>query len=193
VGKLKNPRRECFVQERIKGKSQRQAYLTAYPSSKKWKDESVDTAAFKLAKTAEVLHRFEELREQRLDRAIDEGTVGLKEVIERLTDIGFTDTTEFARIVGREHIDSLGNVRVRQSVELTPTDEIPKNKRVAIAGIKQGVNGIEVKVHDQVKTLVQLAGVLERTGGASDDDDNDDGFLEAMKGEAGNIWGDDDE
>ena len=59
-----NVRQEQFVQELAKGKTQRQAYLLAYPSSKKWKPETVDVKASLLANQDKVLVRLEELRRE---------------------------------------------------------------------------------------------------------------------------------
>jgi phage terminase small subunit len=58
---------ELFCQELMKGKSQRQAYLAAYPRSQKWKPESVDREASILKKKPKVSQRIEELREEQLD------------------------------------------------------------------------------------------------------------------------------
>ena len=55
-------KQERFVQELIKGKSQRDAYKIAYPNSKKWKDNSVDREASVLLKKPKVSQRFEELK-----------------------------------------------------------------------------------------------------------------------------------
>jgi len=54
-------KQERFVQELIKGKSQREAYRIAYPSSKKWKDNVVDVKALELLKNGKVKVRYEEL------------------------------------------------------------------------------------------------------------------------------------
>lgn len=53
---------EKFVQELIKnGGNQRQAYLAAYPKSKNWKTESVDSKASNLLKIDKVWTRYQEL------------------------------------------------------------------------------------------------------------------------------------
>lgn len=52
---------EIFVQELFKGASQRQAYYKAYPKSKSWAENSVDSNASTLAKDAKVLQRLSEL------------------------------------------------------------------------------------------------------------------------------------
>jgi len=70
VAVLKDARREKFVQNLIKGMSQRQAYLDVYPASKKWKPESVDTKASHLAQEVEVKARFDELKAASADDAI---------------------------------------------------------------------------------------------------------------------------
>lgn len=51
----------------MKGKTQRQAYIAAYPNSKKWKPNSVDARASQLAKYDKVLIRLKELREEQKD------------------------------------------------------------------------------------------------------------------------------
>jgi len=54
-------RQEIFVQELIKGKSQRQAMLKAYPSRKNWKENSIDSAASTLLRNKKVRKRYDEL------------------------------------------------------------------------------------------------------------------------------------
>ena len=60
-GRMLTTKQERFVQELIKGKSQRQAYRIAYPSSKGWKDEAVDSKASTLFKNDKVKQRYDEL------------------------------------------------------------------------------------------------------------------------------------
>ena len=52
---------EIFIQELLKGNTQRQAYLKAYPSKKKWKESSLDSAASSLLKNEKVKARYEQL------------------------------------------------------------------------------------------------------------------------------------
>jgi hypothetical protein len=60
VNKLTKPQ-EVFIQELLKGSSQYEAYLKAYPSKKTWKRNSIDTEASKLFKNAKIKQRYEEL------------------------------------------------------------------------------------------------------------------------------------
>ena len=50
MGVLENARHEKFAQELSLGTTQRKAYRVAFPSSLKWKDETVDSKASALAK-----------------------------------------------------------------------------------------------------------------------------------------------
>lgn len=52
---------ELFVNELVKGNTQRQAYLKAYPSKKKWKESSLDCEASKLFSNSKVKQRYDEL------------------------------------------------------------------------------------------------------------------------------------
>lgn len=67
---LKNPRREKFVQCLISGLTQRKAYYQAFPSSNKWKVETVDNKAYALFKNEEVFKRYEELQEKSAKKAV---------------------------------------------------------------------------------------------------------------------------
>ena len=59
------PKQEKFVDGILQGKSQRQAYIEAYPKAKKWKETSVDSNASQLMENTKVLQRLKELRLER--------------------------------------------------------------------------------------------------------------------------------
>ena len=61
-------RQEVFVQELVKGKSQRQAMLIAYPSRKTWKENSIDSAASTLLRNKKVSKRYQEVLGQVRER-----------------------------------------------------------------------------------------------------------------------------
>lgn len=56
-------KQEMFVQNLIKGMSQREAYRNAY-KCEGWKDSSIDCEASKLFNTPKILQRYNELQEQ---------------------------------------------------------------------------------------------------------------------------------
>lgn len=63
-------KREKYVQGLVAGLSQRQAYMQAYPSSNKWKPETVDNKASALLRNDEVLARYNELMEEHNSKAL---------------------------------------------------------------------------------------------------------------------------
>ena len=84
-------KKEKYCQARSGGKSQRQAYLEAYPSSKKWKPETIDSKACNLEKDTKVSARLRELAEENSKAA------GLtrKKLLDKLEDIINTDDVAF--------------------------------------------------------------------------------------------------
>ena len=63
-GRMLTTKQERFVQELIKGKSQREAYKIAYPTSKKWKETAIDSQASRLFNNSMVHARYEELHKK---------------------------------------------------------------------------------------------------------------------------------
>ncbi len=74
MAELKNVRHEKFAQGLASGMSQRNAYRAAFPNSKRWKDETVDSKASVLAKNEKVLERLRELAEQSTSKAVMNAT-----------------------------------------------------------------------------------------------------------------------
>lgn len=74
MAELKNVRHEKFAQGLASGMSQRNAYRVAFPNSKRWKDETVDSKASVLAKNEKVLERLRELAEQSTSEAVMNAT-----------------------------------------------------------------------------------------------------------------------
>lgn len=70
MGVLQNPKHEAFIQAIMQGKSQRQAYIVAYPNAAKWKPESVDAKASLLFNDDKVQIRYNELQKIALSKAI---------------------------------------------------------------------------------------------------------------------------
>ena len=67
---LPNAKQEKYIQGIIAGMSQRKAYREAFPTSHRWKDETVDNKASELFRNSEILARYEELLEESKDAAI---------------------------------------------------------------------------------------------------------------------------
>lgn len=155
-------KREKYVQELIKGKSQREAYRIAFPASTKWLNKSVDERASALLADSKVLSRYNTLKDRLIKEAEDDCIITAKQVLQELANIALANGTDFAEITENEYPrkDKDGNLTgeagVYSRVELFPTSALDKAKRSAIAGIEQTATGIKVKQHDKVKALELL-------------------------------------
>ena len=76
-----NAKQEKFVQNLIKGMSQREAYKDAYNA--KYKDEAIDSKACVLFNTEKVQERYNEL----LDKAADKAIMSAKQRMKWLSDV----------------------------------------------------------------------------------------------------------
>lgn len=86
-------------------------------------------------------------------------------VLKELASIGFANASDFVKVEEKEYIsgyekDEEGNLDINRPiysrgkfVNIYETDSIEKEKLAALAGIKHGANGIEIKLHDKVKAL----------------------------------------
>lgn len=88
------PNQEKFIQELIKGKSQRQAYRIAYPASKRWKDETVDSKACNLFKLDKVKARYEELQKRVEDRTVYDAAEVRQVILDTLMAIVTADVAD---------------------------------------------------------------------------------------------------
>ena len=149
---------------------------------------------------------FENLRKPEIQEAVQVAMdarskrtgITQDKVLQELARIAFANGTDFARIVSTPFpttvVDKEGNeqqvMQNVQRVELVDTECVDPDKRAAIAGIKEGKFGIEVKSYDKVRALELLGQHLGMfTGkGAHQEDPPDDGFVEALKGEAAQVW-----
>lgn len=101
---------------------------------------------------AEAIQRAMKKRADRLEITQDR-------VLQELAKIAFSDATSVARITGNG-----------KRVELTDTDRLTDIQRAAIAGIKEGKFGIEVKMYDKLGALVKLGEHLGMFKGDSGDE-----------------------
>lgn len=85
---------EAFVQELIKGKSQREAYKLAGYKTDSMTDKTIDEAASRLFKNSKVNARYEELRTRLIKESEDECIVSAKDVLRRWYEIAYADPNE---------------------------------------------------------------------------------------------------
>lgn len=101
-------------------------------------------------------------------------------VLRELAAIGFSRVTDYVNIKGGV-------------VELNDTSSLTDSQKAAIASIKEGKFGIEPKNYDKLRALELLGQHLGMFSGKNPDggDTPDDGFVDALRGEAAEVWRED--
>ena len=131
------PKQKLFVDEYLVDLNATRAYKVAYPRVKN--DDVAAPAAARLLRNVKVADYIEERMQERKKRT----EVTQDRVIEELAAIAFARATDYAEV-----IDGMVNIR--------DTEELTENQVRAIAGIKEGKFGIELKLNDKEKALELL-------------------------------------
>jgi phage terminase small subunit len=77
-------------------------------------------------------------------------------VVKELARVAFADASDYVCVETLTYENEDGTVSPVQIVSPKDTDTLSDDQRAAIAGIKQGANGIEIKLHDKIKALELL-------------------------------------
>lgn len=134
-------KQKIFADEYLIDLNATRAYRVAYPSVKK--DESAATAGGRLLRNVDVANYIQERMEIRQRRT----EVTQDRVIQELAAIAFARATDYVTV------KSNGPAAM---VCIKSTDELSEDQVRAIAGIKEGANGIEIKLNDKEKALEML-------------------------------------
>lgn len=130
-------RQQIFSDEYLVDLNATRAYRVAYPSIKS--NEVAAVNASKLLRNAKVAEYIQEHMEERCKRT----KIPQDMVVQELAAIAFSKATDYASVKN-------GIVIIKS------TDELSEEQVRAIAGIKEGANGIEIKLNDKEKALELL-------------------------------------
>lgn len=162
-------KQKIFADEYLIDLNATRAYKIAYPRVKN--DETAAAAAARLLKNVKVVTYIEKRMQDRQKRT----EVTQDRVIEELAAIAFARASDFAQIVN-------GNV------VLTDTADLTESQIKAIAGIKEGKFGIELKLNDKEKALELLGrhlGMFKdklEVSGLDEEKNKLDDILQQMRG-----------
>lgn len=149
------PKQKIFADEYLIDLNATRAYKAAYPSCKK--DETAAAAGARLLRNVKVAEYIQERMKER-ERRIE---ITQDWVLEELRKIASANGTDFAQVVREPVIQNnsyvmdpdTGRVQTRDVVRIVPTEELPEEKRMAIAAIKETKFGINVETYDRVRAL----------------------------------------
>lgn len=130
--------RKKFVDEYLVDLNGTRAYKASYPNVKN--DDVAAAAASRLLRDVKVQLYFKQRQEARMKRL----EMKQDDVLQELYKIARAQVTDFV------YIKNDG------CVALNPTDVLTEDQRCVVAGIKEGANGTEIKLHDKMKALEMI-------------------------------------
>ena len=134
-------KQEKFVEELIKGKSQREAYKAAYNTSR-LKNASIDSLACRLLKGVKVRSRFEELKSQADDKTGDDATSMRAFIIAQLQDIAAGKAKDEIKDYDSDGVLIKSRTQLRQADRANALDKLS-----ALYGVNQQVdNSVQIKI-----------------------------------------------
>lgn len=167
---------------------------------------------------------IEEYLRQRQQKRMERTEITQDMVLRELAIIAFSNAADYANVVEKRataNVDGVlipltdenGEPLMYRTVEPVLTEELTEDQKKALAVIKKGRDGFEVKPYDKVRALELIGKHLGMWGKTEKDneeqlariekikaetsrikgedpgaDAQDDGFLEALRGEAQSIW-----
>ena len=169
-------------------------------------------------KVQEYLQEKQKRREKRTEITQDM-------VLRELAIIAFSNAADYAKVIEKEFtqvvegnevpvLDAEGNPVTYKTVEPILTDDLTEEQKKALAVIKKGRDGFEVKPYDKLRALEMLgrhlgmwdkkserdieeqiaridkikAETAKIKGEDPDDDNTNDGFMEALQSECESVW-----
>ena len=169
------PKQQQFVREYLIDFNATQAAIRAGYSPKT--AQVIGAENLKKPMVAAEIERLGQKTAQKLE-------ITRESIMQELAAIGFARASDFVRVeteaATRLGVHPLTGEIISlpsycQTVRITNTDDLPEDKAAALAGIKQGANGIEVKLHDKVRALELLGkavGVFDSSRDTSTDATN---------------------
>ena len=152
-------KQKAFVDEYLIDLNATRAYKAVYKNVKS--DDAARASSSKLLTNANIKAYVEKRMKDREKRT----EITQDKVLNELAQIAFANGSDFAKVVEKPVLKEDGSVLLDpvtedpiyyKTVEMKLTDELPEEKRKAIAAIKMGKNGIEVNTCDKVRALELL-------------------------------------
>ena len=183
----------CLYQSRMFNYTK--AYMKAYPGCTY---ASAAVLGSRLMKNQLIRETIEQLKQNHMNREM----LKQEDIFQKYMDIAFADINDFMSF-GQEEIETDYGPRMVNSVRLKESDQVDGT---LITEVKQGRDGVSVKLADRMKAIDWLADHMDIAtaeqkakieqiraktaimSGTSEEETEDDGFIEALKGEVADVW-----
>ena len=183
----------CLYQSRMFNYTK--AYMKAYPGCTY---ASAAVLGSRLMKNPVIRKEIEQLKQNHMNREL----LKQEDIFQKYMDIAFADMNDFMSF-GQEEIETDYGPRMVNSVRLKESDQADGT---LITEVKQGRDGVSVKLADRMKAIDWLADHMDIAtaeqkakieqiraktaimSGTSEEETEDDGFIEALKGEVADVW-----
>lgn len=183
----------CLYQSRMFNYTK--AYMKAYPGCTY---ASAAVLGSRLMKNPVIRKEIEQLKQNHMNREL----LKQEDIFQKYMDIAFADMNDFMSF-GHEEIETDYGPRMVNSVRLKESDQVDGT---LITEVKQGRDGVSVKLADRMKAIDWLADHMDIAtaeqkakieqiraktaimSGTSEEETEDDGFIEALKGEVADVW-----
>lgn len=183
----------CLYQSRMFNYTK--AYMKAYPGCTY---ASTAVLGSRLMKNQLIRKTIEQLKQNHMNREM----LKQEDIFQKYMDIAFADMNDFMSF-GQEEIETDYGPRMVNSVRLKESDQVDGT---LITEVKQGRDGVSVKLADRMKAIDWLADHMDIAtaeqkakieqiraktaimSGTSEEETEDDGFIEALKGEVADVW-----
>lgn len=183
----------CLYQSRMFNYTK--AYMKAYPGCTY---ASAAVLGSRLMKNPVIRKEIEQLKQNHMNREM----LKQEDIFQKYMDIAFADMNDFMSF-GQEEIETDYGPRMVNSVRLKESDQVDGT---LISEVKQGRDGVSVKLADRMKAIDWLADHMDIAtaeqkakieqiraktaimSGTSEEETEDDGFIEALKGEVADVW-----
>lgn len=183
----------CLYQSRMFNYTK--AYMKAYPGCTY---ASAAVLGSRLMKNQLIRETIEQLKQNHMNREM----LKQEDIFQKYMDIAFADMNDYMSF-GQEEIETDYGPRMINSVRLKESDQVDGT---LITEVKQGRDGVSVKLADRMKAIDWLADHMDIAtaeqkakieqiraktaimSGTSEEETEDDGFIEALKGEVADVW-----
>ena len=152
------PKQKKFVDEYLIDLNQTRAYKKAYPNVKK--DSTACVCASQLLKKPNIQEYLQKKQKKLQERT----EITQERVLKELAAVAFSKASDYAKVVEKQAMKVVNGVAVDvydengepilyRDVELELTENLTEQQKRAIAVMKKGRDGYEVKTYDKIKAL----------------------------------------